>query len=111
MMFLIGQGERIVVVGAPESRYCPRCDEETDFVPHLKYSYGQLDLVFGFVYNKRYQLACPKCHHGWLLDTAVMERTLGCVPIPFHLRHGIPIFVALATALSVAVYAYRHGGG
>ena len=110
-MFLIGQGERTVVVGPAEPRDCPRCGEETDFVPQLKYSYGQFDVVFGFVYDKRYQLACPKCHHGWLLDTDIMERNLGRVPIPFHLRHGVPILVAFATALSVAVYAYRHGAG
>ncbi|MGV3499118.1 MAG: hypothetical protein ACO1OR_09865, partial [Hydrogenophaga sp.] len=45
--------------------HCPRCDQERDFQPQLAYKYGEFDLLFGFVYGRRYQLACPECHHGW----------------------------------------------
>jgi hypothetical protein len=108
MMFLIGQGERTVVVGPPEPQHCPMCEEETAFTPQLTYSFGEFDLLFGFTYNKRYQLACPQCNHGWILDTKEMERTLGKVPIPFRLRYGIIIFASLAAAIALSSYAYRH---
>ncbi len=110
MMFMIGQGERTVVVGPAESRHCPRCDEERDFVPQLKYSFGQFDLLFGFVYGKRYQLACPECRHGWILDAKTVEAGLDRSPIPFHLRYGFLVLIALAAVLVAAVYAYRHSG-
>lgn len=104
MMFMVGQGERTVAVGPAETRHCPRCDAERDFVPQLKYSFGQFDLLFGFVYNKRYQLACSECNHGWILDTRTMEAGLDRIPIPFHLRYG---FIVLAAGLAMAVQAYR----
>lgn len=107
-MFLIGQGERTVAVGPAEVKHCPRCEEETDFIPQLKYSFGQFDLLFGFVYNKRYQLACAQCHHGWILNTKAVERSLDRIPIPFHLRYGLLVLIGLAAAVALAAYAYRH---
>ena len=74
MMFMIGQGERVVPVGEPEPQHCPRCEEERDFQPQLAYKYGEFDLLFGFVYGRRYQLACPECNHGWRLDRREAER-------------------------------------
>lgn len=108
MMFLIGQGERVIDIGPAEPRHCPRCDEERAFVPQLKYSFGEFDVLFGFIYNKRYQLACPQCNHGWVLDTRETERRLGRVPVPFRLRYGIVMFVGFAAAIAVASYAYLH---
>lgn len=107
-MFLIGQGERTVVVGPAEPQYCPRCETETAFIPQLKYSFGEFDVLFGFIYNKRYQLVCPQCNHGWILGTKEMERKLGGVPVPFRLRYGVVIFIGFAVAIAVASYAYRH---
>ena len=74
MMFMIGQGERVVPVGEPEPQHCPRCDETRDFQPQVAYKYGEFDLLFGFVYGRRYQLACPECHHGWRLDRRQAEQ-------------------------------------
>lgn len=105
MMFLVGQGECTVPVGPPEPQYCPRCEEVTDFQPQLKYKYGQFDLLFGFVYDKRYQLACPKCNHGWRLDKRSMEKNLGKLPIPFHLRYGFLILSGIFAALGAAYMA------
>ena len=110
MMFMIGQGERIVVVGPAETRHCPLCGEDRDFLPQLKYSFGEFDLLFGFVYNKRYQLACSECNHGWILDTKTMEAGLARSPIPFHLRYGFVVLLILTAALAAAAYAYRHSG-
>lgn len=109
-MLLVGQGERVVAVGEMEKHHCLSCERETDFVPQLSYRYGQLDVVFGFVYAKRYQLACTQCNHGWILDTAEMECRLGRVSIPVHLRFGPIIFAVFAAVLASAVYMYRHSG-
>jgi hypothetical protein len=108
MMFLIGQGERVVPVGPPEPQHCPHCEEVTDFQARLKYKFGQFDLLFGFVYGKRYQLACPQCNHGWLLDTKAVEQSLDRIPIPFHLRFGFFILFGLVAALGTAAYVARH---
>ena len=107
-MFMVGQGERIVSVGPPEPQHCPRCEETTDFQPQLKYSYGQFDLLFGFVYGKVYQLACPQCNYGWRLNTKIMEQSLGKVPIPFHLRYGVLVLIGLAAAIGTAAYYVRN---
>lgn len=110
MLFIIGQGERVVVVGPPEPRHCPRCEQVTAFEPQLKYRYAEFDLLFGMVYAKRYQLACPQCGHGWLLDTRETERSLGAVPIPFRLRYGLLIGLALAAGIAIAAWRFNHGG-
>jgi hypothetical protein len=110
MMLLIGQGERIVPIGPPEPRHCPGCETVTDFQPRLRYKYGSFDLLFGFSYGKRYELACTRCEHGWILDTRLTERELGKVPIPFHLRFGLPVMLALLALLGAAAYAVRHPG-
>ena len=108
MLLMIGQGERLVAVGPLEQHHCPGCDAVTDFEPQLTYKFGQFDLLFGFVYGKRYQLACQQCNHGWRLDTASMEQTLCKVPIPFHLRFGFLVLIGLAAALGTAAYFVRH---
>ncbi|WP_374555332.1 hypothetical protein [Thermomonas sp.] len=109
MMVYVGQGERVVPIGPTEDRDCPRCEQVTAFQPQLRYKFGQFDLLFGFVYGKRYQLACTQCQHGWLLDTRLTERSLDRSPIPFHLRFGWLVLVGIA-ALGAVVYWMRQGG-
>lgn len=105
MMFLIGQGERVVAIGEPEHRDCPRCGETTSFQKQLRYKYGSFDMLFGLAYDKRYQLACLQCNHGWILDTKATEREIGRVPIPFHLRYGLFVLAVLGAALGAAAMA------
>ncbi len=107
MMFMIGRGERIQALGPPVVEHCPKCGEERDFLPQLHYSYGQFDLVFGFVYERRYLVACPTCNHGWLLDRQTAEQTYGRPAIPFHLRYGWLVLAGLV-ALGSAAYLYRQ---
>lgn len=106
MMFMIGQGERTVAVGPVEPVHCPRCSEVTGFQPRLRYRYGQFDLLFGWVYGKRYELACCKCGHGWVLDREVAGRLYGDRAIPFRLRYGMPILAGLLVALWALVQAF-----
>lgn len=105
MMFMIGQGERVVPVGEPEPQHCPHCDGERDFQPQLAYKYGEFDLLFGFVYGRRYQLACPECNHGWQLDRRLAEQRYGKPDIPFRLRYGFVLLLGLFAALGAAYLA------
>ncbi|MEA5666302.1 MAG: hypothetical protein ACN6RG_05670 [Stenotrophomonas sp.] len=105
MMFLIGQGERVVALGEPEQRHCPKCGQLTAFQKQLRYKYGSFDMLFGFAYDKRYQLACLQCNHGWILDARTTERELGRVPIPFHLRYGLCVLAVLAALLGASAMA------
>lgn len=108
MMFMIGQGERVVSIGPPESRHCPGCEETTDFQTQLRYKFGEFDLLFGFVYGKRYQLACTRCNHGWILDSRAVEQAFGKAPIPLRLRFGFVILVGALAALGAAAYSINH---
>ena len=38
---------------------------------------ARIDLLFGFTYQRRYELACTRCEHGWVLDTETMDQQLG----------------------------------
>ncbi len=107
MMFMIGQGERIVPLGSPEQKYCPGCDQTTDFQTQLRYRFGEFDLLFGFFYAKRYQLACTRCNHGWIMDRKAVERTYGKGPIPARLRFGFVILLGAVAALGAAAYVIR----
>ena len=77
----------------------------------MMFMIGQFDLLFGFVYDKRYELVCPVCNGGWKLDPFAAERTFGKPEIPFHLRYGIWVLAALAVAVGTAAYLYRQRGG
>ena len=105
---MIGQGERVQALGPCEKHQCPRCEEERDFTPQIRYSYGQFDLLFGFVYNRRYQLACSECNHGWILQPHAARELYGKPAIPFHLRYGLLVLGALAGVVGAAVYFYGH---
>ena len=108
MMFMIGQGERVQVIGPPEVEHCPKCEQEREFLPQIRYSYGQFDLLFGFVYQRRYQLACSTCNHGWRLDADAAKQLYGRPALPFHLQYGAWVLVALIALLASAAYWYRH---
>lgn len=107
MMFMIGQGERIVPLGSPEQKHCPGCGQTTDFQTQLRYKFGEFDLLFGFVYAERYQLACTRCNHGWILERKTVERTFGAAPIPFRLRFGFVILLGAIAALVAAAHAVK----
>ena len=107
-MFLIGQVERTLAIGPPEIVHCPKCEHDREFIPQLKYSYGRFDLLFGFVYNRRYQLACASCNHGWLLDARTAKQAYGKPAIPFLLQYGFLVLVGLVGLFGLAAYIYRR---
>ncbi|GAB2524322.1 hypothetical protein [Lysobacter humi (ex Lee et al. 2017)] len=108
MMFMIGQGERIQLLGEPEQDECLHCGEAREFQSQLKYSYGQFDALFGFVYNKRYELVCTTCSHGWRLNRRAAEQTYGKPRIPFLVEYGFAVLLGIIASVVVAAYFYRH---
>ncbi len=76
-MILIGQQERVLIVGPTETHHCLRCQTESEFAPQLRYKMARIDLLFGLTYHRRYELACTRCGHGWVLDTDTMDQQLG----------------------------------
>ena len=108
-MILIGQQERVVVVGPTEAHHCLRCQAETEFAPRLRYRMARIDLLFGFTYQRRYELACTRCEHGWVLDTETMDQQLGGVPIPWRHRFGLPLMLVVVAGLAALGWLWRHG--
>jgi hypothetical protein len=107
-MILWGWGERNVACGVEERAFCKNCDQEQAFAMRLHYAYGHFYHLFGWVREKQYQLVCPVCCHGWLLNQASAESRLQAVPIPFHQRWGWLVMLVLAVLIAAAVLL--HGG-
>lgn len=106
-MILWGWGERVVSFNVEEHQFCERCAQERDFTMRLKYTYGHFYHLFGWVIEKQYQLVCPFCTHGWILNNESAESTLERNPIPFHQRSGWAVMIFLAIAVAVAVAVHR----
>ena len=106
-MIFFGQGERIVPYGTPEKHECPKCGGERMFQPRLRYKFGHVYALFGWVYNKRYELACLECEHGWVLDKNTEEAKLDQLPIPKHLQYGLMAF--LLAMVSIAIIGAGYG--
>lgn len=107
-MLLIGQQERVLIVGPTEAHHCLRCQTETEFAPQLRYKMARIDLLFGLTYHRRYELACTRCGHGWVLDTDTMDQQLGGVPIPWRHRFGLPLMLVVVAGLAALGWLWRH---
>lgn len=109
-MILWGWAERIVEFGIEERQHCTRCGEDRDFRMRLKYGYGHFYHLFGWVRHQQYQLVCPVCSHGWLLNRDSALGLVGRDPIPFYQRNGWLVMVALAIVIGIAACIHRHAG-
>ena len=107
MMFLIGQGERTIAIGPADEQHCLHCDMTTKFQPQLKYKYGEFNILFGFIYDKRYQLACLQCNHGWIFTAREAEQIYGKPPLPLRMRYGFLILLAFL-AIGGITYFIHH---
>ena len=108
-MVLWGSGERLFVFDVEEAQHCEKCGMDRNFQLRLKYRYGHFYHLFGWVIEREYQLACPHCEHGWILNTRAAEERLGGDPVPFHQRHGWIVLIVLTVLIGVAAAAYRNG--
>lgn len=102
-MFLWGSGERVLTFDWSQREYCKNCECDQDFALRLKYECGHFYHLFGWVMSKQYQLVCPVCSHGWVLNPRVAEEYIGRNPIPFYQRFGWLVLLALALCIAVAV--------
>ena len=73
----------------------------------LKYKYGHFYHLFGWIMEKQYQLVCPSCTHGWILNSDSAERLLERNPIPFHQRRGWAVMIFLVAVIGIAVLVHR----
>lgn len=76
-MILWGWGERVLTFDLAEHEYCQRCEQKQDFTLRLKYKYGHFYHLFGWVISKQYQLICPVCSHGWVVNASAAEAQTG----------------------------------
>lgn len=109
-MVLWGWAERTVHFGIGEHQFCPHCGEDRDFRLRLKYGYGHFYHLFGWVRHQAYQLVCPACEHGWVVNPGSARGLIGREPIPFHQRHGWWVLLTLAAIIAVAA-GWRHAPG
>ena len=104
----IGREECQLTFQHSEPHFCRTCGESRDFGLRLIYAWGSLFYVAGFVIERQYQLVCPHCGHGWVMDTRDAERMLGGDPVPFYQRSGWIVAAVLSAIVGVA--ALRHNG-
>ncbi len=107
-MILWGWGERVLTFDLAEHEHCQRCEQEQDFTLRLKYTYGHFYHLFGWVISKQYQLICPVCSHGWIVNASAAEAQIGCNPVPFHQRSGWIVMLILAAIIGFAAVTYQH---
>ncbi|WP_155273467.1 hypothetical protein [Xanthomonas arboricola] len=107
-MILWGWGERVLTFDLAEHEHCQRCEQHQDFVLRLKYKYGHFYHLFGWVISKQYQLICPVCSHGWIVNASAAEAQIGRNPVPFHQRSGWIVMLALAAIIGFATVTYQH---
>lgn len=100
-MILVGRGARTVGFDILERHPCERCDCEQDFALRLKYQYGHFYHLFGWVFDKQYQLVCPTCSHGWIIDDAIAEDRIGRNVIPFRHKSGWIVGVILIHLVAI----------
>ncbi|MGO1070147.1 hypothetical protein [Lysobacter sp. CA199] len=108
-MILWGTGDCELTFDLSEREYCQKCQQDQDFALRLKYEYGHFYHLFGWVMSKQYQLVCPVCVHGWVLNPRAAVALIGSNPIPFYRRNGWAVMLGLGVVVGMAV-VYRPAG-
>lgn len=103
----IGSAARLLTFDLSERRHCATCGEPRDFQLRLRYEWGSLFWWPVCVTESQYQLACPVCGHGWVLETRTAEAMLGGSPIPWRHRNGWMVVAALALVAGMALARSR----
>lgn len=109
-MILWGTSDWVLTFDLPQREHCQNCRQDQDFELRLKYEYGHFYHLFGFVMSKQYQLVCPVCTHGWLLNARAAEALIGRNPIPFYQRFGWLVLLALIAVVATAALARQPTG-
>lgn len=103
----IGSAARLLTFDLTERRQCASCGEPRDFQLRLRYEWGSLFWWPVCVTERQYQLACPTCGHGWVLEPRAAETMLGGSPIPWRHRNGWMVLVGLALVVGLALARSR----
>lgn len=108
-MFLlpIGTAGRQLTFNATETHDCGNCGQARAFELRLRYEWGTLFYLPVCVTERQFQLVCPVCQHGWVIERGSGEAVLGGDPIPWAHRNGWMVLVAVALVIGVAVARSR----
>lgn len=107
LLIPIGHAGRLLTFEASETHHCATCETTRDFNLRLRYSWGSLLYVPVCVTERQYQLVCPCCGHGWLVERRSGEALLGADPIPWRHRNGWMILSAVALVVGTALARSR----
>lgn len=109
-MFLIpiGSAGRQLTFDVTETHACATCGEPRAFQLRLRYEWGSLFYLPVCVTERQYQLVCPVCAHGWIIERRSGEGLLGGDPIPWRHRNGWMVIAGIALVIGMAI-ARRHG--
>lgn len=103
----IGTAVGQLTFDATEAHRCAKCGETREFGLRLRYEWGVLCYLPVCVTERQYQLVCPVCQHGWVLERRSAEARLGFDPIPWRHRNGWMVFAGLALVIGVALARSR----
>lgn len=102
LLIPIGSAGRQLTFNATETHDCANCGEPREFNLRLRYEWGSLLYLPICVTDREYQLVCPACQHGWLINRRSGEAMLGGDPIPWKHRNGWMILTAIVLVTGVA---------
>jgi hypothetical protein len=103
----IGNSGCLLTFDVTERHDCGTCGEPRDFYLRLRYEWGSLFWWPVCVTERQYQLVCPVCEHGWVLERRSGEAMLGGDPIPWRRRNGWMVLAGLALVAGMAVARSR----
>ncbi|MBW3551028.1 MAG: hypothetical protein KY442_09500 [Proteobacteria bacterium] len=104
----IGSAGRQLTFNVTEAHNCGTCGELREFNLRLRYEWGSLFYLPVCVTERQYQLVCPVCEHGWVVQRRSGESMLGGDPIPWRHRNGWMVWTGIALVLGMALA--RSGG-
>jgi DNA-directed RNA polymerase subunit RPC12/RpoP len=103
----IGSAGRLLTFDLTEPHDCATCGESREFHLRLRYEWGSLFYLPVCVTERQYDLACPVCGHGWLVQRRSAEALLGGDPIPWRHRNGWMLLAAVALVAGTALARSR----
>lgn len=103
LLIPIGRAGRCLTFDAVEAHACATCETSRDFQLRLVYAWGSLFYLPVCVTERQYQLVCPVCGHGWVVERRSGEAALGGDPIPWRHRNGWMVLLAIALVTGMAI--------
>lgn len=103
-MIIWGWKTEYIDTGFTKHHTCSKCGLEQDFNVLLKYKYGHLFFIFGWLKEKEYIMKCSSCSNIIQLDSNALGIQTANDPIPFMKKKGwIFIFAYLIGILALVI--------